>query len=163
MGFGDAFKWMGRNASWLLPTAIGGYDAIQRGREGARARDLEDEGLALSREQWAERAPFRQYALSGLQALGTPQQTQVLFQDLGNPYSATFAEMHGRDLGAELMPQAPSAAPPPSTVTPIGAAGDGRPMTDAERQMLAERQRNMNPGSPLRAPGVPWQSSGGRR
>jgi hypothetical protein len=154
MSWSNIGKFFKDNADWLVPTAIGGYDAVQRGREGARARDLEDQGIALEREQWADRKPFRDYALSGLQALGTPMQTGALFRDMGNPYSATFADMHGQDIGASLAPQMPApqqnAAPAP--VAPGGPMSPDQ-MADAQRRQDFRNQTQNR----IRPPGMPYE------
>jgi hypothetical protein len=154
MSWGNVGKFFKDNADWLIPTAIGGYDAVQRGKEGARARNLEDEGLALAREQWADRAPFRNYALQGLQALGTPLQTGSLFRDMGNPYSATYADMHGQDLGAQLMPQNTPAAPAPAP-SPVANGGPMTPdqVADAQRRQDFRNQTQNR----VRPPGMPYE------
>lgn len=135
----------------LIGLGLGAYGAWQGGKQQKKANDFNDRALAMSEAQFAERAPFRQFALQGLRQLG-PRDTSSLFADAGNPFAA--ARDYTQDFGAQSfspMVTAPAgvpggSAPPglPDMVmangrrAPVGAgmAAGGDPRRAAQMQAL---------------------------
>lgn len=88
----------------LIGLGLGAYGAYQGAKQQRKADQLNDRSLAMSEEQYADRAPFRQYATQGLSQLGA-RDSSGIFGDPGNPYAA--ARDYTTDMGAQQFTPAP--------------------------------------------------------
>lgn len=78
--------WIKDNASWLVPTGLAVWDAVQRDKQDKSATALDNEAVQLARQQYADMAPIRAIGMQGLQNAKRPD-LSFLADDPGNPYN----------------------------------------------------------------------------
>lgn len=95
----------------LIPLGASLISGIMGASKAKKADKAAKDALTFKQRQYAERAPFRQYALQGLGQMGKPIDSSFIFQNKANPFSR--GRDFSRDLGAEMRapmvrPQAPA-------------------------------------------------------
>lgn len=87
----------------IATVGMSAYNALNAGKQQGKADKLSQQALDISKQQYAERSPFRQMALNGINAANAPVNSASIFQNKSNPFSA--AHDYTQDLGANRTPQ----------------------------------------------------------